>query len=451
MRVLVIGLGATGDAAVAWAIGSHHDVVVLEDQPGGDAYRERAQRAVAAGAAVLETPDAALVAARASAADLVIPSPGVRPDHPAIVAATVAGVPVRSEVDVAVERLRDRTPPPCLVAVTGTNGKTTVTTMIAAICEEAGLRSTAVGNIGRPIIDATEDDADVVVAEVSTFQLEFTTDAFVPDVAVLLNVAQDHIDWHDTVEDYAAAKARVFAHQTAGDVLIVNRDDPVAWDLARSARAQVVPYTRGVPEPGGYGVADGALVGPQGVLAALPSSGAAHDIDNGLAAAAAALRAGADVSAVARTLAGWTGLPHRVQFVADVDGVHYVDDSKATNGHAAASALEGFEHVVLIAGGRDRSRDLGLLRKFAPQLRAVVAIGEATETVEAVFEGLAPVVRASSMHRAVRTAASRAQRGDTVLLSPGCASLDWYENYAARGDDFTREVELLAKEGGDPA
>ncbi len=140
-----------------------------------------------------------------------------------------------------------------------------------------------------------------------------------------------------------------------------------------------------------------------------------------------------------------------MQFVGDVDGVHYVDDSKATNGHAAASALEGFEPVVLIAGGRDRSRDLGLLRKFASRLRAVVAIGEATDTVVAVFDGLVPVERATSMHRAVRTAASRAQPGDTVLLSPGCASLDWYENYAARGDDFAREVELLVKERGEQA
>ena len=397
-----------------------------------------------AGAELLEAPDPELMATRASEADLVIPSPGVRPDHPAIVAATVAGVPVRSEVDVAVERLRARTPPPCLVAVTGTNGKTTVTTMIARCARRpasaARRWATSDARSSRP----PEDEADVVVAEVSTFQLEFTTDAFVPDVAVLLNVAQDHIDWHDTVEDYAAAKARVFAHQGPGDVLIVNHDDPVAWDLARSARAQVVPYTRGEPEPGGYGVADGMLVGPEGVLAPVPASGAAHDVDNGLAAAAASLRAGADVSAVARTLAGWTGLPHRVQFVGDVDGVQYVDDSKATNGHAAASALEGFEHVVLIAGGRDRSRDLGLLRKFAPRLRAVVAIGEATDTVVAVFDGLVPVERATSMHRAVRTAASRAQTGDTVLLSPGCAPLDWYPDYEARGDDFAREVVDLA-------
>ena len=446
MRVLVIGLGATGDAAVAWARAADHEVVVIEDRPDGAAYRERARRALAGGADVLEAPDSGTVVARAAEADLVIPSPGVRPDHPAIVAAVAQGVAVRSEVDVAVEALRARRSPPCLVAVTGTNGKTTVTTMIAAMCAAAGLRSVAVGNIGRPIIDAIGDEVDVVVAEVSTFQLEFTTESFVPHVAVLLNVAQDHVDWHGNADAYAAAKARVFAYQGPGDVLVVNADDSVAWGLARSARAHVVPYKRGEPLPGGYGVRDDMLVGPSGVLAPCPVSLAAHDVDNALAAGAASLHAGANVAAVARALATWVGLPHRVQLVADVGGVEFVDDSKATNGHAAASALAGFDHVVLIAGGRDRSRDLDLLRQFAPKLRAVVAIGEATETVESVFRGVVPVDRASTMHAAVRTAASRARTGDTVLLSPGCASLDWYEDYAARGDDFAREVENWAKE-----
>jgi UDP-N-acetylmuramoylalanine--D-glutamate ligase len=445
MRVLVIGLGTTGDAAVRWAVGAHHQVLVAEDEPGGARYRERAQAAVAAGAELLERPAPEEIAARAAQVDLVIPSPGVRPDHPAIVAAVAAGVAVRSEVDVAVERLRARTPPPRLVAVTGTNGKTTVTTMIAAMCAESGLESTAVGNIGRPIIDVADDDADVVVAEVSTFQLVFTTDAFAPDVAVLLNVAQDHIDWHDTVDAYAAAKALVFAHQGPDDVLVVNADDPVASGLAKTAAARVVMCTRGEPTAGGYGVRDGVIVGPDGPLAPVPASRAAHDVDNALAAAAASLEAGAQVDAVARTLSTWMGLPHRVQPVADVGGVEYVDDSKATNGHAAASALEGFEHVVLIAGGRDRSRDLGALRRFAPKLRAVVAIGEAANTVESLFEGLVPVERAGSMHDAVRTAAAHAEVGDTVLLSPGCASLDWYESYAARGDDFAHEVHLLAE------
>jgi UDP-N-acetylmuramoylalanine--D-glutamate ligase len=446
MRVLVIGLGVTGDAVAADARRHGHDVVVVEDQAAGDAYCERARHAASLGVVVIEHPSADEAAERARAADLVVPSPGVRPDHPAIAAALPAGVAVRSEVDVAVERLRARVPLPRLVAVTGTNGKTTVTTMIAAMCAEARLRSAAVGNIGPPIISAIDTDADVVVAEVSTFQLEFTTAAFVPDVAVLLNVAQDHIDWHDSVEAYAAAKARVFAHQRPGDVLVANADDAVTTRLARGAPGRVAWYTNGAPGPGGYGVRSGMLVGPGGVVAPAPTARSAHHTGNALAAAAAALEVGVDAPSIARALASWTGLPHRVQPVAVVGGVEYVDDSKATNGHAAASALEGFEHVVLIAGGRDRSRDLGLLRRYAPKLRAVVAIGEAAPTVASVFEGLVPVAQANSMHDAVRTAAAEADTGDTVLLSPGCASFDWYESYAARGDDFAREVAELAAE-----
>jgi UDP-N-acetylmuramoylalanine--D-glutamate ligase len=445
-RVLVIGLGVTGAAVVEWARAAGDAVVVAEDHPSGAAYEARAARVRAAGVELLEEATPEVLAARAASVDLVVPSPGVRPDHPATAAALAAGVPVRSEVDLAFDGLRARPQPPRLVAVTGTNGKTTVTTMVAAMCAEAGLRSEAVGNIGPPIIAAADDHADVVVAEVSTFQLEFTTDAFVPDVSVLLNVAQDHIDWHDSVAAYADAKARVFAHQGADDALVVNADDTVAAQLATRARARVIRCTRGAPTPGGYGVRDGDIVGPVGSVAPVPPVRAPHELDNALAAAAASIEAGADAPAVARVLASWQGLPHRFQLVADVGGVRYVDDSKATNGHAAAGALEGLEHVVLIAGGRDRSRDLMQLRRFSPRLRAVVAIGEATATVEAVFDGLVPVTRAATMHDAVRAAASRARAGDTVLLSPACASLDMYESYAARGDDFAREVEQLASE-----
>jgi UDP-N-acetylmuramoylalanine--D-glutamate ligase len=442
-QVFVVGLGATGAAVAAWARAAGHDVVVAEDRPGGTGYAARAEAAIAAGVELLEGAPAATVAARASAADLVVPSPGVRPDHPATAAARAAGVAVRSEVDLAFEQLRAREARPRLVAVTGTNGKTTVTTMVAAMCESSGLRSTAVGNIGPPIIDAVTAAADVLVAEVSTFQLEFTTDAFVPDVSVLLNVAQDHIDWHDSVEAYAAAKARVFAHQGPDQALVVNVDDPVAARLARDARPRLVPCTRGEPAPGGYGVRGGDIVGPRGTVAPVPAARAPHEVDNAIAAAAASLEIGADASGVGHVLETWTGLPHRVQLVAELDGVRYVDDSKATNAHAAASALGGLDHVVLIAGGRDRSHGLEQLRRFAPRLRAVVAIGEATSTVEAVFDGLVEVARADSMRDAVRAAASRARAGDTVLLSPGCASLDMYEDYAARGDDFAREVALL--------
>jgi UDP-N-acetylmuramoylalanine--D-glutamate ligase len=445
MRVLVVGLGSTGAAVVADARAAGNAASVIEDQPHGDAYDARARDAAASGATVLAAPTAVEIERAVDDADLVVPSPGVVPDHVAIKTALARGVPVRSEVDVAVERLRARVPAPRLVAVTGTNGKTTVTTMIAEMCGAGGLRTSAVGNIGPPIITSTAEDSEVVVAEVSTFQLEFTTDTFVPDVAVLLNVAQDHIDWHGSVEAYAAAKARVFAHQRADDVLVVNADDTVAANLARAAPARVRAYTTGAPVGGAvYGVRGGMLVGPDGPLAPVPDVRAAHDVGNALAAAAAVTELGVDASAIAMTLGSWTGLPHRVQLVDVVDGVRYVDDSKATNGHAAASALEGFDHVVLIAGGLDRSHDLGALRRHAPRLRVVVAIGTAADTVAAVFDGVVPVERAASMHDAVRAAAAAARSGDTVLLSPGCASLDWYPNYGARGDDFAREVHLLA-------
>ena len=447
MHVLVIGLGATGEAVVADALLAGNDVTVIEDQPGGDAYATRAREAAASGATVLVAPSTGDIETAVAGADLVVPSPGVAPDHPVLAAALGRGVPVRSEVDVAVERLRARVPAPRLVAVTGTNGKTTVTTMIAEMCTAGGLRTAAVGNIGPPIITSTAADSEVVVAEVSTFQLEFTTDAFVPDVAVLLNVAQDHIDWHGSVEAYATAKARVFAHQRADDLLVVNADDAVASELARRAPGRVRTYTMSEPAPDAYGVRDGMLVGPHGPLSPVPDVRAAHDVGNALAAAAAVTELGVSAPAVSSTLESWAGLPHRVQLVDVVDGVRYVDDSKATNGHAAASALEGFDRVVLIAGGRDRSHDLGALRRHAPRLRQVVAIGEATETVAALFDGVVPVERATSMHDAVRAAAAVARAGDTVLLSPGCASLDWYANYGARGDDFAHEVQLLTEVG----
>jgi UDP-N-acetylmuramoylalanine--D-glutamate ligase len=330
--------------------------------------------------------------------------------------------------------------------VSGTNGKTTVTTLVDAIVREAGLRSVAAGNIGRPLLDAAGDDVDVVVAEVSSFQLAFTTDAFAPDVAVLLNVAEDHLDWHGSAAAYTRAKAELFRHQSEQAVLVVNRDDAVAAELASTASARVVRFGVGLPGVGEYGVVGDDLVGPAGVLAAVPPSGAPHDAANALAAAAAASEVGADLDAIGRALGGFPGLAHRVQLVGEHDGVRYYDDSKATNPHATAAALAGFEHVVLIAGGRNKSLDLGGLRAGAGHLRAVVAIGEAAGEVEAAFRDAVPVVRAGSRRVAVRTAAAQAHGGDAVLLSPACASFDWYESYAARGDDFAREVAAMTDE-----
>ena len=452
MHVVVIGLAVTGEAVARHALAEGDAVTVLEDHPAATpGYRERAARLVDAGGELFELAGAGHAAAIAASADLVVPSPGVRPDHPAVSAARAAGVPVRSEVDVAVEWARRRAAPPRLVAVTGTNGKTTVTTLVASMLGEAGIRNTAAGNIGRPLVDAVADPVAVVVAEVSSFQLELTTDAFAPDVAVLLNVAEDHLDWHGSFAAYAHAKARVFVHQHADGLLVVNADDPIASELAHGAPGRVVAYRAGPPPRGGYGIAGDRLVGPLGDVAPAPAPLVPHDRSNALAAAAAAIELGAHTDAIERALASFAGLAHRVQLVGEVGAIRFYDDSKATNPHATAAALRGFEHAVLIAGGRDKALDLSVLREHADRLEAVVAIGEAGSEVEAAFAGAVPVVHADSMREAVRLAAESATEGGAVLLSPACASFDWYESYAARGDDFAREVAYLSEDTRRPS
>jgi UDP-N-acetylmuramoylalanine--D-glutamate ligase len=419
--VLVVGLAGTGEALVTFLRGAGHDVTVVEDTPVGDAFETRAERARAAGATVLATPGPDAVASVLAGIDLVAPSPGVPPHHPVLTAAGTAGIPIRSEVDLAAEALRARPHPPRLVAVTGTNGKTTVTTLVTEMLVASGIRAVAAGNIGRPLLDAASDDVDVVVAEVSSFQLEYTTAAFAPEVAVLLNVAVDHVDWHGTPAAYVAAKAKVFSHQAPDGVLVVDAHDAVASELARTAPGRVVVVAATAP---------------------------GHDATNRALATAAAEVAGATEVGMTDALASFTGLPHRLQLVDEVDGVRYVDDSKATNGHAAASALAAFDHVVLIAGGRNRSRDLDRMRIHAPRIRALVTLGEAAGDVAAVFADAVPVIEhVPTMHDAVARAAALAEPGDAVLLSPACASLDMYASYAARGDDFAREVAQLRRRG----
>jgi UDP-N-acetylmuramoylalanine--D-glutamate ligase len=340
-----------------------------------------------------------------------------------------------------------------LVAVTGTNGKTTVTTLVAAMLDASGVHALGAGNIGFALLDAADADVDVLVAEVSSFQLACTTEAFRPRVAVLLNVAPDHLDWHGSFDDYAAAKARVFANQRGDDLVVFNGDDPVAARLVERAPAQRVAFTLEA-RVGAYQIADGALVDAAGApivdVTSLPFT-APHDHANALAGAAAAMAVDATREGIARALREYPRLHHRVARIGNAGGVHYFDDSKATNPHATVAAVSAFGEregrVVLIAGGRNKGLDLSVLRSLAPRLRAVVAIGEASDDVEAAFAGAVPVARAESMHDAVTTAAGRAQAGDVVLLSPACASFDWYPSYSARGDDFAREVARLSERG----
>jgi UDP-N-acetylmuramoylalanine--D-glutamate ligase len=438
---LVVGLGVTGDA-VARRLISDRPVTVVDDRPDTAAFAGRAAALEALGVTVVGAPTPEQLAALVGAADLVVPSPGVPESHPVYGLAGQARVPIYSEIELAGVAAAARSLP--LVAVTGTNGKTTVTTVIAEMLTAAGQRALAAGNIGRPLLDAVHDDVDVVVAEVSSFQLRFT-ETFRPRVAVLLNVAEDHLDWHPSFKDYVAAKARIFANQAGDDLLVFNADDDAVAEAARTAPARSMAFTLG-DGPGAWRVAFGHLVRPDGevvlAVADLARNGP-HDIANALAAAAAAADLGVTDDALSAVLATFSGLPHRVTPVGQSGGVTFVDDSKATNPHAALAALAGFDSVVLLAGGRNKGLDLGLLRQEAGRIRAVVAIGEAAGEVEACFAGLRPVRRAGSMTEAVRLGAELAEPGDTVLLSPACASFDWYSGYAARGDDFARQVEAL--------
>lgn len=458
---LVVGLGITGEA-VARRLAADGAVTVVDDNPDAARFAERKAGLEALGVTVIGAPTPDQLAGLVAAADLVVPSPGVPEAHAVYGLAGEAGVPIYSEIELAGVAAAARGLP--LVAVTGTNGKTTVTTLIAEMFTAGGRRALAAGNIGRPLLDAVHEDVDVVVAEVSSFQLRFTA-TFRPRVAVFLNVAEDHLDWHPSFTDYIAAKARMFANQAGDDLLVFNADDPAVAEAAVAAPARSVPFTLGPDRPraespqnlwenrpgsetdaGSWRLEGDRLVRPDGTplisVADLSRTGP-HDIANALASAAAAADLGVADDALSAVLGSFSGLPHRVTPVGQSGGVTFVDDSKATNPHAALAALAGFDSVVLLAGGRNKGLDLGVLRQEAGRIRAVVAIGEAAGEVEACFAGVRPVRRAGSMAEAVRLGADLAEPGDTVLLSPACASFDWYSGYAARGDDFAREVAAL--------
>jgi UDP-N-acetylmuramoylalanine--D-glutamate ligase len=434
----VVGFGVSGRAVTRALRERGVDVVAVDDRPRD----ETRAVAVELGVELVEAPGREVLADVVAGVDLVVPSPGVPFDHPVFELAAAGGTAVRGELELA-SQWAGRP----IVAVTGTNGKTTVTTLVTEMLVASGLRAVAAGNIGVALSDAVASDAQVLVVEASSFQLQLT-DTFRPAVALWLNAAPDHLDIHGTFAAYAAAKARIWANQRDGDVAVVNADDPVVVQAARSTHAsEVITFGR----DGDYHVRGGALRTPAGhEIATLAALGRVlpHDVSNALAASAAAISAGASVEGARRALLDFRTLPHRLTLVGEAGGVQWYDDSKATNPHAALAAIDGFNSVVLIAGGQNKGLDLSALAGSADRVRAVIAIGEAAAEVEVAFGSLRPVQRARSMRDAVSRAAELARAGDAVLLSPGCASFDWYESYGARGDDFARAVrEILADDG----
>jgi UDP-N-acetylmuramoylalanine--D-glutamate ligase len=432
--VLVVGFGITGEAMARAVLARGGAVRATDDHPSA----ERRRRADLAGVDLLEAPDREQWRVLVEGRTAVLPAPGLPDAHPVFAAATEASVAVLSEFDLA--RFWDDRP---ILAITGTNGKTTVTTLVTEMMEASGLRAEAVGNTEVPLVTAIDDPAtEVFVVEASSFRLGHTR-RFEPTAATWLNFAPDHLDVHATLEGYEQAKARIWRDLGPDrGTAVANADDPTVM-ANRNSDARTVTFGLGGPGTADYTVDGSRLVGPAGdtivevgaLFRALP-----HDLSNALAAAATAFAGGASSDGVRRALEGFRGLSHRVELVGEHDGVRWYDDSKATAPHATLAAVRGFDSVVLIAGGRNKGIDLGPLADAAPHVRSVVAIGDAAAEVADAFAGIRPVVRATSMADAVALAAEAARSGDAVVLSPGCASFDWYGSYAERGDDFARLV-----------
>jgi UDP-N-acetylmuramoylalanine--D-glutamate ligase len=450
-RVLVAGTGIAGRSAALALLARGASVTVLDrtSSPALEELREAGADIVLGDTAPVDGLD-----------DVVV-SPAFVPDAPLVLAAQAAQVPVYSEPELA-WRLRGPQAPPWL-ALTGTNGKTTAVTMLAAILRAAGLRSAALGNVGEPLVFAADDAGmDVLAVELSSQQLYWSS-TMAPQVGAWLNLADDHLEWHGGFAAYEAAKVEIWRSARSGGVAIGNLDDPrVAAHLAEVAGRRV-GVTLGEPGPGQLGVIDGRLVdnafGERVDLAAAEGIRPAgqHNVSNALHAAALARAYGVAPAAVARGLAGYQPERHRNALVSTVDGVAYVDDSKATNPHAAAASLLAYPRVIWVAGGQLKNVDVNdLVSAVAGRLAGAVLLGIDRAEVAAALARHAPDVPVvdvartddGAMVEVVRAAAALAGPGDTVLLAPAAASKDMFVSYGHRGDAFAKAVRELGPDDG---
>ena len=474
LRVLVAGLGVSGFAA-ADALLERGAVVTVVDgvEPAdGSLMAERARILDILGAHLVFGPDAvaALPDPAVTPLDLVVTSPGWRPDQPLLRAAAATDIPVWGEVELA-WRLRPREGAAPWLTVTGTNGKTTTVQMLASILRAAGLRACSAGNVGTPVLEAVMDPEpyDVIAVELSSFQLHWSH-SLAPRASACLNIAPDHVDWHGSLDEYAAAKGKVYANTEIA--CVYNVQDERTRRLVEEAEVQdgcrAVGFTLGIPGLSELGVvddvlADRAFVEQRRTAAAelatfedlrgdAPSP-APHLVANALAAAALARAHGVPAGAVRAGLRAFVPEPHRIAEVGTVDGIRWVDDSKATNPHAARASLAAYEHVVWVAGGLLKGADVDdLVAGAAERLRAVVLIGRDRAAIAQALARHAPDVPVVDVERTdtgamdlvVREARALAHEGDVVLLAPAAASMDMFADYGARGDAFVAAVHRLA-------
>jgi UDP-N-acetylmuramoylalanine--D-glutamate ligase len=458
-RILVVGLGKSGVAAALF-LRKRGAQVTVSDSRSEQSLAKELPGLLDAGIMV-EAGGHGLLTFRRQ--DLIVVSPGVPTDTPELVQARSLGVPVIGELELASRFLEGG-----IIAITGSNGKTTTTTLVGEIFKAAGVPTLVGGNIGLPVIQFVEQSTaqTVSVLEVSSFQLE-TTEQFHPRIAVILNITPDHLDRHGNLENYIAAKQKIAANQTANDALVLNADDDITHRTASRLAAQgatprTLPNTywfsrTRVVRQGAF-VHDGTIMfreteqkaaEPIMPVAEIPLKGA-HNVENVLAAVCTARLAAIPAETIRATVAGFKAVEHRLEFVAKVNGVEYYNDSKATNVDATIKALESFQGGVhLILGGKDKDSDYSQLDKLLrKKVRAVYTIGSAAEKIETQLAGAAKIIRAEKLEQAVTLAGSNAVDGEIVLLAPACASFDQFENYEHRGRAFKQSVAALQQNAG---
>lgn len=463
VHAVVTGFGVSGFAAADTLTHLGAKVTVLDQSSGTDHQHEQATLLELLGADVRLGPGS--TDQLPSGVDLVVTSPGFSPRTSVLMAAANAGIPVWGEVELA-WRLRDESAAPWL-AVTGTNGKTTTVQMLESMLREAGLRTAAVGNVGTPVVQAVmdPDGFDVLAVELSSFQLHWLT-RISAEAAAVLNIAPDHLDWHGGPDAYAGAKAKIY--EDAQVACVYNVEDPITRQLVENADvvegARAIGFTVGIPSPGMVGIVDDLLAdrafvenraeaaAELGSISDLPDD-SPHNVANALAAAALARAHGVTAAAVRDGLRAFSLGPHRISEVDVVHGVRYVNDSKATNAHAAAASLRSADKVVWIAGGLAKGGTFDqLVEDSRERLRAAVLIGADRAVIAQALARHAPevpVVEVETgdtdlMDRVVEVASSLAVFGDTVLLAPGCASMDQFTDYAHRGNAFAEAVQRWA-------
>jgi len=440
-KILVVGLAKTGVACARFLARAGATVAVTDMREAQNLVPQLEELAGLPIRFVLGRHDEADF----TGADLIVVSPGVPQDHPLLLAAQGAGVEIVSEIELA-SRFIDAP----IVAITGTNGKTTTTTITGELFRASGFATYVGGNIGDPLVELVESREEVerVVVEISSFQMEWV-ECFRPRVAALLNISEDHLDRYATFQEYIDAKLRIFSGQTGDDFAVLNADDPLVWQYAPAMKARVFPFSRRKELAEGiFCLNDVIVYRHAGFEATFPTREfrlrGVHNLENIMAALACALLLGCRPEESLRTVRDFESLHHRMEFVREVGGVGYYEDSKATNVGSVVKALESFTDITLIAGGKDKGGSYAPLAPLVRErVRHLILIGEAAARMKAELGSLTDTRQAGSMEDAVRLAAEITLPGGTVLMSPACSSFDMFRDYEERAQRFIAAVMQL--------